>query len=178
VDEDCEYLNLIEAAPQGEFVKNCFSDSFETPLVNSIDSNELEPDAKISDFSSLLDFSQILEEEQVVVAKKLPRSKKKFVHAYSDATKLELKQPSTCLTCASIEPRDTFTVDVPSKLSVRRECEIIKFFERHKTKRKALHDRRLSRKLLNSSKKVSLHASKMICAKGRNYSFGGSRSGG
>ena len=72
VDEDCEYLNLIEAAPQGEFVKNCFSNPFETPLVNSIDSNELEPDAKISDFSSLLDSSQILEEEQVVVAKKLP----------------------------------------------------------------------------------------------------------
>ena len=72
MDEDCVYVNLIKAVVQEEFDKNCFSDPFETPLVNSIDSNELEPDAKISDFSSLLDSSQILEEEQVVVAKKLP----------------------------------------------------------------------------------------------------------
>jgi hypothetical protein len=57
VDEDCEYVNLIEAAPQEEFDKNCFSDIFETFLVNSIDSNELEHDAKISHFSSLLDSS-------------------------------------------------------------------------------------------------------------------------
>ena len=41
VDEKCEYVNLIEAAPQGEFTKNCFSNSFKTPLVHSIASNEL-----------------------------------------------------------------------------------------------------------------------------------------
>jgi hypothetical protein len=74
VDEDCEYVNLIEAAPQEEFDKNCLSDPFETPFVNFIASNVLEHDVKISYFSSLLDSLQILEEEQVVVAKKPPRS--------------------------------------------------------------------------------------------------------
>ena len=63
VDEDCEYVNLIKAAPHEEFDKNCFPDPFETLIVNSIDFNELEHDAKISDFSTLLDSSQILEEE-------------------------------------------------------------------------------------------------------------------
>ncbi len=76
-----------------------------------------------------------------MVAKKLPRSKKNSLHANSDAPKRELKQPPNGLTCASLEPCDTFTGDVPLKLSVRWEGEIIKFFERHKTKRKALHDK-------------------------------------
>jgi hypothetical protein len=98
-----------------------------------------------------LDYSQILEEEQVMVAKKIPKSKKKSLHAYSDALKLELEQPPTGLTHVSIKQRDTFTVDVPLKLSVGRECELIKFFEMHKTKRRALHHKRLSRKLLNNS---------------------------
>jgi hypothetical protein len=125
VDEDCEYVNLIKAAPQEEFDKNCFPDPFETLIVNSIDFNELEHDAKISDFSTLLDSSQILEEEQVMVVKKLPRSKKKSLHAYSDAPKLELKQPPTSLTHVSIEPHNTIIVDVPSKLSVGHEGEIV-----------------------------------------------------
>jgi hypothetical protein len=182
VDEECEYVNLIEAAPQEEFDKNCFSDPFETLPVNSIASIELKPDVKLSDFSSLLDSSQMLEEEQVVVAKKPPRSKKKSLHAYSDAPKLKLKQPPRDLPCASIEPHATSTVEVPSKMSVDQEIEKkvkkIKFFERHKTKRKALQDTRLSRKLLNSSKGVALHVARMKSARGRNYSFGGSRSGG
>ena len=57
VDEDCEYVNLIEAPTQEKFDKNCFTDPFETLLVNSIDPNEIGHDAKISDFSSLLDSS-------------------------------------------------------------------------------------------------------------------------
>ncbi len=118
VDEDCEYVNLIEVAAHEEFDKNCFSDPFETLLINSNDPNELGHDAKISGFSSLLDSSQILEEKQVMVAKELPRSKKKSLHAYSNAPKLELKKPSTGLTHVTIQPRDTFTVDVPSRLSV------------------------------------------------------------
>uniref|UniRef100_A0A2N9HGJ4 Uncharacterized protein n=1 Tax=Fagus sylvatica TaxID=28930 RepID=A0A2N9HGJ4_FAGSY len=64
---------------------------------------------------------EILEEEQVMVAKKIPRSKKKSLHAYSDVPKLELEQPPTGLTHVSIQQRDTFTVDVPLKLSVGRE---------------------------------------------------------
>ena len=58
-------MNLIEVAPQEEFNKNCFSNSFETLPVNSIVSNELKLVAKIFDSSSLLDSLQILEEEQV-----------------------------------------------------------------------------------------------------------------
>jgi hypothetical protein len=41
-------------------------------------------------------------------------------------------------------------MDVPLKLGLGREGEIIKFFERHKTKKRALHDRRLMRKFLNT----------------------------
>jgi hypothetical protein len=142
--------------------KKKIPDPFETSFVNSIASTELKSDAKISNFSSLLDSSQILEEEQVVVAKKPPINKKKSLHAYSDAPKPELKQL----------PKG-FTVEVPSKLSVVQDGETIKFFERHKMKRKTLHDIRLSRKLLNSSKGVDLHVSNMKSTRGSNYSFGG-----
>ena len=117
-----------------------------------------------------------------MVAKKPPRSKKKSLHAYPDAPKLNLKQPPRGLPCASIEPHATSTMEVPSKESVDQEIEKdsekTKFFERHKTKRKELQDTRLSRKLLNSSKGVALHVARMKSARGSNYSFGGSRSGG
>ena len=136
VDEECEYMNLIEAAPQEEYENDCFPDPFEIPFVNFITSDELKPDVKISDFSSLSDSSQILEEEQVVVAKKPLRSKKKSLHAYSDALKLELKQPPKDSTCASIEPHATSTVEVPSKMSVGKEGEKIKFLRGTKRRRK------------------------------------------
>jgi hypothetical protein len=182
VDEKCEYVNFIEATPQEEFNKNCFSNSFETLPVNSIISNELKPAAKIFDSSSLLDSLQILEEEQVVVAKNPPRSKKKSLLAYSDAPKLRLKQPPRELQCVSIEPHATTTVEVHSKECVDQEVEKAgektKFFERHKTKRKVFQDTRLSKKLLNSSKGVALHVTRMKSARGSSYSFGGSRSGG
>jgi hypothetical protein len=182
VDENCEYVNFIKAAPQEEFNKNCFFNSFETPLVHSAASIELKPDVKLSDFSSLLDSSQMSEEEQVVVAKKPPRSKKKSLIAYLDAPKLGLKKAPKGLPCASIESHAISTMEVPSKISVDQEVEKAgektKFFERYKTKRKALQDTRFSKKLLNSSKGVDLHVARMKSARGRNYSFGGSRSGG
>jgi hypothetical protein len=181
VDEECEYVNFIEATPQEEFNKNCFSNSFETLPVNSIVSNELKPAAKIFD-SSLLDSLQILEEKQVVIAKKPPRSKKKSLLAYSDAPKLRLKKTPKGLPLASIEPHATSAMEVPSKESVDQEVEKAgektKFFKKHKTKRKVLQDTRLSKKLLNSSKGVALHVVKMKSVRGSNYFFGGSRSGG
>ena len=94
----------------------------------------------------------MLEEEQVIVTEKPPRSKKKSLHPYPNAPKLKLKQPLRNLPCASIEPHATSTLEVPSTMSVGKEGEKIKFFERHKTKRKALQDTRLLKKLLNSSK--------------------------
>uniref|UniRef100_A0A2N9HZX0 Retrotransposon gag domain-containing protein n=1 Tax=Fagus sylvatica TaxID=28930 RepID=A0A2N9HZX0_FAGSY len=98
------------------------------------------------------------------------------------APKLGLTKTSKVLPLASIEPHATSTVEVPSKISVdqeiEKEGEKTKFFERHKTKRKELQDTRLSKKLLNSSKGVALHVARMKSARGRNYSFGGSRSGG
>ena len=182
MNEESEYVNLIEAAPQEEFDNHCYLNPFETLPVNSIASDELKPEVKISDFSSLLDSFQVLEEEQVVVAEKPPRSKKKSLLAYPDAPKLKLKQPPRDLPCASIEPHATSTMEVPSKMSVdqeiEKECEKTKFFERHKMKRKALQDMRLSMTLLNSSKGVALHVARMKSARGRNYSFGGSRSRG
>uniref|UniRef100_A0A2N9FPM7 Retrotransposon gag domain-containing protein n=1 Tax=Fagus sylvatica TaxID=28930 RepID=A0A2N9FPM7_FAGSY len=61
---------------------------------------------------------------------------------------------------------------------VEKADEKTKFFEKQKTKRKVLQDTRLSKKLLNSSKGVALHVAMMKSARGSNYSFGGSRSGG
>jgi hypothetical protein len=159
----------------------CFSDPFETLLVDSIVSNELKPTAKLFD-SSLLDSLQILEEEQVIEAKNPPRSKKKSLLTYSDAPKLRLKKTPKGLPLASVEPHATSAVEVPSKESVDQEVEKAgektKFFEKHKTKRKVLQDTRLSKKLLNSSKGVALHVARMKSARGSNYSFGGSCSGG
>ena len=57
MDEECEYVNLIKAVPQKKFDNHCFPDPFETLSVNSIASDELKPDVKLSDFSSLLDSS-------------------------------------------------------------------------------------------------------------------------
>ena len=106
-----------------------------------------------------------------MVAKNPPRSKKKSLLAYSDASKLKLKQP----------PKSS-TVEVPSKMSIGQEGEKdgekIKFFKRHKMKRRALHDTRLSKKLMNRSKGVALHVARMKSARGSNYSFEGSHSGG
>ena len=62
MDEECEYVNFIEAAPQEEFDNHCYPDPFETLLVDSIVFDELKPAAKIFD-SSLLDSLHILEEE-------------------------------------------------------------------------------------------------------------------
>jgi hypothetical protein len=182
VDEECEYVNFIEAAPQEGFDKNCFPDPFETLPINYAASIELKPDVKLSDFSSLLNSSQMLEKEQVVVAEKSPISKKKSLLAYSDTPKLGLKKTPKGLPCTSIEPHATSTVEVPSKMSVHQEVEKAgektKFFKKHKTKRKALQDIRLSRTLLNSSKGVDLHVARMKSARGGNYSFGGFRLGG
>ncbi len=91
----------------------------------------------------------MLKEEQVVKAEKPPRSKKKSLLAYPDTPKLKLKPPPRDLPCASIEPHATSIVEVPSKMGVDKEVEKAvkktKFFERHKTKRKALQDARLSK---------------------------------
>uniref|UniRef100_A0A2N9GX15 Uncharacterized protein n=1 Tax=Fagus sylvatica TaxID=28930 RepID=A0A2N9GX15_FAGSY len=102
---------------------------------------------------------------------------------YGDhAPKLRLKKTPKGLALASIEPHATSAMEVPSKESVDQEVEKadekIKFFEKHKTKRKVLQDTRLSKKLLNSSKGVALHVARMKSARGSNYSFGGSLSGG
>ena len=159
----------------------CFSDPFETLLVDSIVFNELKPTAKLFD-SSLMDSMQILEEEQVIEAKNPPRSKKKSLLTHSDAPKLRLKKTPKGLPLASVEPHATSAVEVPSKENVDQEVEKAgektKFFEKHKTKRKVLQDIRLSKKLLNNSKGVALHVARMKSAKRSNYSFGGSCSGG
>ena len=62
-DDDCAYVNLIEAVVQEEFNKNCFSNPLETLLNNSVGSYDLECDIHVSENFSLLDSSQILEEQ-------------------------------------------------------------------------------------------------------------------
>ena len=123
-----------------------------------------------------------MEEEQVIEAKNPPRSKKKSLLAYLDASKLKLKKTPKGLPLASVEPHATSAVEVPSKENVDQEVEKAgektKFFEKHKTKRKVLQDIRLSKKLLNSSKGVALHVVRMKSVRGSNYFFGGSRSRG
>ena len=124
-----------------------------------------------------------MEEETIIETKNPLRSKKKSLLAYSDAPKLRLKKTPKGLPLASVEPHATSAVKVPSKESVDQEVEKAgektKFFEKHKMKRKILQDtRRLSKKLLNSSKGVALHVARMESARGSNYSFGGSRSEG
>ena len=74
VNEECEYVNLIEAAPQEGFDNHYYPNPFKTLPTNFIASDELKHDVKKSYFSSLLDSTQMLEEEQVVIAEKLPRS--------------------------------------------------------------------------------------------------------
>ena len=141
------------------------SDLFKTFLTNS---NELGHDAKLSKICSLLDSSQNLVKEQIMVAnegfEKLPINEKSQP-TYLETPKLELKQLPIGLTYESLEPCDTFTIDIPSKLIVEGEGEIIKSFKSHKTKMKAFHDRIFSRKFLNISYKVNLYASRMICAR-------------
>ena len=61
-DDDCAYVNLIEAMVQEEFNKNCFSDPCETLLNNSVGSYDLECDIHVSENFSSLDSSQVLEE--------------------------------------------------------------------------------------------------------------------
>ena len=69
-DDDCAYVNLIGAVVQEEFNKNCFSNSLETLLNNSIGSYDLECDIHVSENFSLLDSSQVLEEQQIMVINK------------------------------------------------------------------------------------------------------------
>ncbi|XP_075649944.1 uncharacterized protein LOC142620465 [Castanea sativa] len=61
-DDDCAYVNLIEAVVQEEFNKNCFFDPLEALLNIYFDSYDLECDIDVSENFSLLDSSQVLEE--------------------------------------------------------------------------------------------------------------------
>jgi hypothetical protein len=65
VDEKCEYVNFIKAAPQEEFDNHCYPDPFATLPVNSVVSNKLKHAAKISDFSFLLDFFSDVERRTI-----------------------------------------------------------------------------------------------------------------
>uniref|UniRef100_A0A2N9FIU3 Uncharacterized protein n=1 Tax=Fagus sylvatica TaxID=28930 RepID=A0A2N9FIU3_FAGSY len=99
-----------------------------------------------------------------------------------DAPKLKLKQPLRELQCASVKPHATSTMEVPSKESVDQEIEkeVRKPSSLRGTKRRGKNFKiqDFQGKLLNSSKGVALHVARMKSAKGRNYFFGESRSGG
>nr|XP_023918788.1 uncharacterized protein LOC112030337 [Quercus suber] len=111
-DDDCAYVNLIEAVVQEEFNKNCFSDPLETLLNNSVGSYDLECDIHVSENFSLLNSSQVLEEQQMIAVnegwkpcfKELPEKEKKHVHSSEKVPQLELKPLPNGLKYAYLGP--------------------------------------------------------------------------
>ena len=69
-DDNCAYVNLIEAMVQEEFNKNCFPDPLEALLNNYVDSYDLKSDIHLSEIFSLLDSSQVSEGQQVMAINK------------------------------------------------------------------------------------------------------------
>ena len=60
-DNDCAYVNLIDAVVQEEYTKKYFSDPLEALLNNYVDSNDLKSDIHLSEICSLLDSLQVSE---------------------------------------------------------------------------------------------------------------------
>jgi hypothetical protein len=98
-DDECHYVNLIDTVVQEEFNRNYFSDPLETLLTNSVNSYDIEHDAKLTEICSLLDFSQVLEEEQVMEVnepwrprfEELPETEKKPMPSSEEIPQLELQ---------------------------------------------------------------------------------------
>ena len=92
-DNECAYVNLIEAMVQEEFNNNCFPDPLEALLNNYVDSYDLKSDIHLSKIFSLLDSSQVSEGQQVMAInegwrprfEELPKSDKKPVPSSEEA---------------------------------------------------------------------------------------------
>jgi hypothetical protein len=139
-DDECHYVNLIDTVVQEEFNRNCFSDPLETLLTNSVNSHDIEHDAKLTEICSLLDSSQVLEEEQVMAVnepwrprfEELPVTEKKPVPSSEEIPQLELKQLPNGFKYAYLGPGETFPVVISAALNEEQEGKLLCVLKDHK----------------------------------------------
>jgi hypothetical protein len=102
-----------------------FSDPLETLLTNSVNSYDIEHEAKLTEICSLLDSSQVLEEEQVMAVnepwrprfEELPETKKKPMPSSEEIPQLELKPLPNGFKYAYLGPGETFPVVISAALN-------------------------------------------------------------
>uniref|UniRef100_A0A2N9FRP3 Integrase catalytic domain-containing protein n=1 Tax=Fagus sylvatica TaxID=28930 RepID=A0A2N9FRP3_FAGSY len=139
-DDECHYVNLIDTVVQEEFNRNCFSDPLETLLTNSVNSYDIEHDAKLTEICSLLDSSQVLEEEQVMAVnepwrprfEELPETEKKPMPSSEEIPQLELKPLPNGFKYAYLGPGETFPVVISAALNEEQEGKLLCVLRDHK----------------------------------------------
>jgi hypothetical protein len=139
-DDECHYVNLIDTVVQEEFNRNCFSDPLETLLTNSINSYDIEHDAKLTEICSLLDSSQVLEEEQVMAVnepwrprfEELPETEKKPMPSSEEIPQLELKPLPNGFKYAYLGPGETFLIVISAALNEEQEGKLLCVLRDHK----------------------------------------------
>uniref|UniRef100_A0A2N9H028 RNA-directed DNA polymerase n=1 Tax=Fagus sylvatica TaxID=28930 RepID=A0A2N9H028_FAGSY len=139
-DDECHYVNLIDTVVQEEFNRNCFSDPLETLLTNSVNSYDIEHDAKLTEICSLLDSSQVLEEEQVMAVnepwrprfEELPETEKKPMPSSEEIPQLELKPLPNSFKYAYLGPSETFPVVISAALNEEQEGKLLCVLRDHK----------------------------------------------
>ena len=140
-DDDCAYVNLIEAVLQEEFNKNCFPDPLEALLNNYVDSYDLKSDIHLSENFSLLDSSQVSKGQQVMAInegwrprfEELPKSDKKLVPSSEEPPQLELKPLPNGLKYAFLGPGETFPIVISSALNEEQEGKLLNVLRDHKS---------------------------------------------
>jgi hypothetical protein len=139
-DDECHYVNLVDTVVQEEFNRNCFSDPLETLLINSVNSYDIEHDAKLTEICSLLDSSQVLEEEQVMAVnepwrphfEELPKTEKKPMPSSEEIPQLELKPPPNGFKYAYLGPGETFPVVISAALNEEQKGKLLCVLRDHK----------------------------------------------
>uniref|UniRef100_A0A2N9EYF5 Integrase catalytic domain-containing protein n=1 Tax=Fagus sylvatica TaxID=28930 RepID=A0A2N9EYF5_FAGSY len=139
-DDECHYVNLIDTVVQEEFNRNCFLDPLETLLTNSVNSYDIEHDAKLTEICSLLDSSQVLEEEQVMAVnepwrprfEELPETEKKPMPSSEEIPQLELKPLPNGFKYAYLGPGETFPVVISAALNEEQEGKLLCVLRDHK----------------------------------------------
>uniref|UniRef100_A0A2N9F3L4 RNA-directed DNA polymerase n=1 Tax=Fagus sylvatica TaxID=28930 RepID=A0A2N9F3L4_FAGSY len=138
-DDECHYVNLVDTVMQEEFNRNYFSYPLETLLTNSVNSYDIEHDAKLTEICSLLDSSQVLEEEQVMAVnepwrprfEELPETEKKPMPSSEEIPQLELKPLPNGFKYAYLGPSETFPIVISAALNEGQEVknEVIKLLD-------------------------------------------------
>jgi hypothetical protein len=138
-DDECHYMNLIDTVVQEEFNRNCFLDPLETLLTNSVNSYDIEHDAKLTEICSLLDSSQVLEEQVMAVNEpwrprfeELPETEKKPMPSSEKIPQLELKPLPNSFKYAYLGPGETFPVVISVALNEKQEGKLLYVLRDHK----------------------------------------------